>query len=327
MAPDLSAVSNSNMARHRAVTTAPAMESQSPTPRQPVHGPHTSAVLPPPGSPPPGTGDYGITSTAQGKSTVAGVTLMSSRLTEQGPLRHPQPLTPSDLHLVLEKEQEAMVSGIPKPQNIPTPQPLTHQNSPQVNRLTRELSILRQQTASVASTASSTSTFNEADGARASPTLSSSTPSHSARRNRSNSSLSSHTSANQGPQSASVTGIAPSREIPYRPADHSRTVRSREPSLTSRRPSIGSLSSFSHNNSSIYPHRNSVSQTQLGHSPGSSLSRFEEATHHRLEVEYMKRENEQLRRRVRDLEQTLKRQKEDSASEASATPSERIINA
>ncbi|OQD98224.1 hypothetical protein PENVUL_c074G00292 [Penicillium vulpinum] len=281
MAPDLSADSNSNMSRPHAATTAPAMASQSPTPRQPTHSPHTAAAFLPPGSPPLGTGDYGITRTAQ------------------GPLRHPQPLTPSDLHLVLEKEQEAMV-----------------------NRLTRELSIIRQQTASVASTASSTSTFNEADGARASPTLSSSTRSHSARRNRSNSSLSS----NQGPQSASVTGIAPSREIPYRPADHSRTARSREPSITSRRPSIGS-SSFPHNNSSIYPHRSSVSQTQLGNSPGSSLSRFEEATHHRLEVEYMKRENEQLRRRVRDLEQILKRQKEESAGEASATSSERIIDA
>lgn len=32
------------------------------------------------------------------------------RLTGPGPLRHPKPLTPSDLHLVLEKEQEAMVS-------------------------------------------------------------------------------------------------------------------------------------------------------------------------------------------------------------------------
>ncbi|KGO40655.1 hypothetical protein PEX1_031940 [Penicillium expansum] len=286
MAPDLSAISTSTMGRPRATTSAPAMASQSLTPRQPAHGPHISAALPPPGSPPLGTGDNGITRTAQ------------------GPLRHPQPLTTSDLHLVLEKEQEAMV-----------------------NRLTRELSILRQQTASVASTASSTSTFNEADGARASPTLSSSTPSHSARRNRSSSSLSSHASANQGQQSASVTGIAPSREIPYRPTDHSRTARSREPSLTSRRPSIGSLSSFSHNNSSVYPHRNSVSQTQQGHSPGSSLSRFEEATHHRLEVEYMKRENEQLRRRVRDLEQTLKRQKEDSATEASVTPSERISDA
>ncbi|KAG0157024.1 Protein vip1 [Penicillium digitatum] len=286
MASDVSAGSNSTMAQSRPTTSAPTMASQAPTPRQPVHGPHIFAALPPPGSPPLGTGDYRITRTVQ------------------GPLRHPQPLTPSDLHLVLEKEQEAMV-----------------------NRLTRELSILRQQTASVASTTSSTSTFNEADGARASPTLSSSAPSHSARRNRSNSSHSSHSSANQGPQSASVTGIAPSREILYRPTDHTRTVRSREPSVTSRRPSIGSLSSFSHNNNSVYPYRNSASQNHPGYSPGSSLTRFEEATHHRLEVEYMKRENEQLRRRVRDLEQTLKRQREGSASKASATLAEKILDA
>ncbi|EKV09380.1 hypothetical protein PDIG_30240 [Penicillium digitatum PHI26] len=270
MASDVSAGSNSTMAQSRPTTSAPTMASQAPTPRQPVHGPHIFAALPPPGSPPLGTGDYRITRTVQ----------------------------------VLEKEQEAMV-----------------------NRLTRELSILRQQTASVASTTSSTSTFNEADGARASPTLSSSAPSHSARRNRSNSSHSSHSSANQGPQSASVTGIAPSREILYRPTDHTRTVRSREPSVTSRRPSIGSLSSFSHNNNSVYPYRNSASQNHPGYSPGSSLTRFEEATHHRLEVEYMKRENEQLRRRVRDLEQTLKRQREGSASKASATLAEKILDA
>lgn len=207
-----------------------------------------------------------------------------------------------------------------------------HRNIPQVNRLTRELSLLRQQTASVASTGSSTSAVNEADGAQPSPTLSSSTRSHSARRNRSNSSLSSQTSASQSAQTASVTGIAPLREsgMPSRPADYSRTARSREPSLTSRRPSIGSLSSFSHSNSSVYPHRNSGSQTQLGYSPGQSLSRFEEVSHHRLELEYMKRENDQLRRRVRDLEQTLKRQKEaeafDSTSETPETPSEGIFD-
>ncbi|KAG7286522.1 hypothetical protein NEMBOFW57_008833 [Staphylotrichum longicolle] len=52
-----------------------------------------------------------------------------------GPLRHPRPLTAADLHLQLEKEQEAVV-----------------------NRLTRELSVLRAaQNASVASNASSTS--------------------------------------------------------------------------------------------------------------------------------------------------------------------------
>jgi hypothetical protein len=36
--------------------------------------------------------------------------VQTSKLTEVGPLRHPQPITPSDLHLVLEKEQEAMAS-------------------------------------------------------------------------------------------------------------------------------------------------------------------------------------------------------------------------
>ncbi|KAJ5143866.1 uncharacterized protein N7515_002653 [Penicillium bovifimosum] len=292
---DLTPVSDSTMPRPRAATMgSSAIASQSPTPRQPVHGPYTSAGLQSPGSPPLDAREYGIPSTAQG----------------QGPLRHPQPLTPSDIHLVLEREQEAMV-----------------------NRLTRELSLLRQQTASVASTGSSTSTFNDTDGTWGSPTLSTSTRSNSTRRNRSNSSLSSHASMNQGAQTSSVTGIAPSREtsIPSRQTDHSRTVRSREPSLTSRRPSIGSLSSFAHSNSSVYPHRASVSQTQLGHSPGNSMSRLEEVTHHRLELEYVKRENDQLRRRVRDLEQTLKRQKDSgnsgSASRTSATPSDGISDA
>ena len=47
------------------------------------------------------------------------------------PMRHPRPMTPAELHLELEKEQEAVV-----------------------NRLTRELSALRAHSASVASTTS-----------------------------------------------------------------------------------------------------------------------------------------------------------------------------
>ncbi|KAJ5747586.1 uncharacterized protein N7511_009282 [Penicillium nucicola] len=283
MTPDLSTVHLSGTRPRASTTVPPVMASQSPTPRQPVQGPHTTLhSLQNPGSPPLGSGDYGITSTAQ------------------GPLRHPQPLTPSDLHLVLEKEQEAMASW--------------------VNRLTRELSLLRHQTASVSSTASSTSTFNDPD-ARASPTLSTSSQPHSTRRHRSHSSLSSHASATHVPQAASITGIAPSRETSL----HSRTARSREPSLTSRRPSVGSLSSFSHSNSSVYPHRNSVSQTQLGFSPATSLSRFEEASQHKSELESIKRENEQLRKRVKDLEQTLRKQKDTvssgSTSNVSGAPS------
>lgn len=40
------------------------------------------------------------------------------------------------------------------------------------------------------------------------------------------------------------------------------------------------------------------------------MARYEEATVHRSELESMKRENEQLRRRVRELENTLKKQKD-----------------
>ncbi|KAJ6135727.1 hypothetical protein N7512_000887 [Penicillium capsulatum] len=227
------------------------------------------------GSPPLSSNEPSITSTAQ------------------GPLRHPKPLTPSDLHLVLEKEQEAMV-----------------------NRLTRELSLLRQQTTSVTSNASSTSTLNDpTDGMHGSPSLGSSVQSHSSRRQRSSSSLSSHAQSIQGHPAASVTGIAPSRST-----NPSRAARSREASLTSRRPSIGSLSSFPQyahneqlphygNSPSIYPHRNSVSQTHLGLS-SAPMARYEEATLHKSELDSVRKENDQLRKRVRELEQVLKKQKD-----------------
>ncbi|KAJ5233059.1 hypothetical protein N7468_006015 [Penicillium chermesinum] len=177
--------------------------------------------------------------------------------TSQEPLRHPKPLTPSDLHLMLEKEQESMV-----------------------NRLTRELSALRQQTASVASTASSTSTLDQAaDGPLGSPTFSNST--HSSRRQRSSSSLSSQNASIQHQSTASVTGIAPSRTAdPSRPPFH-------------------------------IPHRTSVSQTHLGLS-SNSPGRYEEVALHKAELEAARRENEQLRRRIRELELVLKKQKEDS---------------
>ncbi|KAJ5569775.1 uncharacterized protein N7459_009205 [Penicillium hispanicum] len=273
MALDLSAAQSTPRRPRAATTMLPAaITAPSPTARHRLHG---RSPIDNPGSPPLGSSDHGITNSAQ------------------GPLRHPKPLTPSDLHLVLEKEQEAMV-----------------------NRLTRELSLLRQQTASVASTASSTSTLNDpADGLHGSPSLSSSTHSHSSRRQRSSSSLSAHTPSVQSSQAASVTGIAPSRT-----AESSRTARSREASLTSRRPSIGSLSSYSQhphgdqhhhygNSPSVYPHRNSISQTHLGLS-SSSIARYEEAALHKSELESVRRENEQLRQRVRELENVLKKQKD-----------------
>lgn len=188
-----------------------------------------------------------------------------------------------------------------------------------MNRLTRELSVLRQQTTSVTSNASSTSTLNDpTEAMHGSPSLGSSLQSHSSRRQRSSSSLSSHNPFIQGSQAASVTGIAPSRTT-----DHSRAARSREASLTSRRPSIGSLSSFpqhsheqlSHygNSPSIYPHRNSVSQTHLGPS-SAPMARYEEVTLHKSELESVRRDNDQLRKRVRELEQMLKKERDVESS-------------
>ena len=78
-----------------------------------------------------------------------------------GPLRHPRPLTAAELHLQLEKEQEAVVSILAPRQDRTVPLTLTDQ----VNRLTRELSILRAaQNASVVSNTSSTSAGASASG-------------------------------------------------------------------------------------------------------------------------------------------------------------------
>lgn len=200
-----------------------------------------------------------------------------------GPLRHPKPLTQSDLHSMLEKEQEAIV-----------------------NRLTRELSLLRQQTASVASTASSTSTtFNEPDA----PYLASATHPAPSTRHRSSSSLSSYIPAVQGSRNRSVSGILPPRDIGIPasrpPADLNRGNRSRGTSVTSRQSE--SLSSSLHQPGEHFPNRNSSS-----HLPTNPMSRYEEAAHHRGELESVRRENEELRQRVRDLELTLKKYREGS---------------
>ncbi|EEH03110.1 conserved hypothetical protein [Histoplasma capsulatum G186AR] len=235
-----------------------------------------------------------------------------------GPIRHPRPLTVADLHLELEKEQEAVV-----------------------NRLTRELTLLRQQTASVASTASSTSTnLND-----------SSDPQHptASRRNRSSSNISSRSVAGaaSGVIAGGVTSIAPSREreapsSSSRPSlDIPRGSLSREASVTSRHqsgnasPLLSSpnqhqadYSSHHHhmsNQSTAYPpsHRTSMTshtvplppsqlsttsadRARSGSTSSSVLSRYEEAAYHRAELEAVKRENDILRRRIRELEANLK---------------------
>lgn len=190
-----------------------------------------------------------------------------------------------------------------------------------VNRLTRELSALRAQTASVASTTSSTSDhFFSGDqygtGATIIPT--------SARRHRSSSNLSQRSSRSirEGLTSAastSVSGVAA-------PRDQSVQASSR-PSMEIARPDISrqnstsaggyrstSINASPHMSQPAY-HRTSVSSNPAHNDPNFHRSpsfssavaaaRYEEAQMQRAELEAVKRENEALRQRVRELERTL----------------------
>ncbi|MCJ1285611.1 hypothetical protein MMC26_004952 [Xylographa opegraphella] len=236
-----------------------------------------------------------------------------------GPLRHPRPLTAADLHLELEKEQEAVV-----------------------NRLTRELSLLRQQSVSVASTTSSTSagvgepTDNHTLLGSLHPTPS--------RRHRSSSSLSSRSINAAGITSSTVSRIAPAREATLHSSGHSRDGVSRRSSVTSSRrselpsPSLPSSQTQGDHFHSAQLHRHpSTSQHGYLHnshvttqaiSPSDARSptrvstvgtaRFEEAAFHRSELESAKHENEMLRRRIRELERTLSGQRQQGMSRNSS---------
>ena len=222
----------------------------------------------------------------------------------------------------------------------------------QVNRLTRELSLLRQQSASVASTTSSTSVgLADSTDHSANHLLSGASHPTPSRRHRSSSSLSTR-SANTAATTASgltgisgstvgttggvagsiVSGITPARDAPAQYSAYSRgEPLSRHNSVTSSRRSEASspsLSSSLHQGDhfpNLLPHRQSTS-SQQGHnqaphiplqpmSPSSArsshlpsvigTSRYEEAAHHRAELDNVKRENDALRRRIRELERTL----------------------
>lgn len=165
-------------------------------------------------------------------------------------------------------------------------------------------------------------------------------------RHRSSSSISARSmvGASAGALGGSVTSIAPSRDSG--PAQSRRSLDlpggslSREASVSSRRRSGANSpllsSSFQQHSDHLSHHPTSGSQTHAhGHTHRPSLtsfpsnpptthanasiehtrsgslsstttSRYEEAAHHRAELETVKRENDSLRRRVRELEATLK---------------------
>ncbi|KAF3801861.1 hypothetical protein GCG54_00015083 [Colletotrichum gloeosporioides] len=234
-----------------------------------------------------------------------------------GPIRHPRPMTASDLHMQLEKEQEAVV-----------------------NRLTRELQLLRTaQNASVVSNASSTSASNTTEAPADTHLLSGAAfstpavPSNSSRRHHrtaSNASTRSQT-AIAGSASVSTTSIPIPR--PSNPV--------RQDSIASRH----SLSSSpAHSQQHLDPHASGMTyfqqqrlphqatgSTSIAATPGSesqlspgmmpATSRYEETALHRQELEVAKQENEALKQRIRELEKLVREKSANVSRERSESVS------
>jgi hypothetical protein len=182
--------------------------------------------------------------------------------------------------------------------------------------------VLRQQTASVASTTSSTSTSALESTDASGHVVQGTVPSTSSRRHRSSSNLSAH-SVGLGGLTA-VSGIAPARDVPN--VAQSRNQLHRQDSVASRRSeALSASSSFSQSDG--FQGGVSLRQGQTGLSSGppsagvrpvsptetrhpqrttsSSSSRVEEITHQRAELEKVRQENEALRRRIQELEHRL----------------------
>lgn len=155
-----------------------------------------------------------------------------------------------------------------------------------------------------------------------------------------------------GVAGSAISGITPARDVPAPYSSYPRDALSRHNSITSSRRSEASspsLSSSLHQGDhfpNLLPLRQS-SSSQHGHSQSAHIqtmgtgnarssylpsavgtSRYEEAAHHRSELDIVKRENESLRRRIRELERSLNsrrqpdmgRNRSDSASTGTSVP-------
>ncbi|KAI8625980.1 hypothetical protein F5Y19DRAFT_236724 [Xylariaceae sp. FL1651] len=253
-----------------------------------------------------------------------------------GPLRHPRPLTASELHSQLEQEQELLV-----------------------NRLTRDLTMLRMaQNSSVVSNTSSTSASTSAVD-QLHPSSFTDThllsgpgfPVPTSRRHHRTSSSASTRSFSQAATQGSSTAPIP---IPQSHSGNAASVleaarnprgasgMSRQNSTTSHRSSSRNRSpqpyhsgsgflSSSHSQPHGFPHDYSSgyfirgrtsSNASVAATPGSELSpglmpatlRYEETAHYRQELDIAKRENDTLKKRVKELEKMLRERRESDSA-------------
>ncbi|KAG6086269.1 hypothetical protein E4U30_002135 [Claviceps sp. LM220 group G6] len=235
-----------------------------------------------------------------------------------GPLRHPRQLTAAELHMELEKEQEAVV-----------------------NRLTRELSLLRAaQNASVVSNASSASASASAHDPITETSLLSGAgfTIPTSRRHHRNSSSASQNHIQQAASSYEMRYSLPRSAQSLslsRQSSRSRISRTNSPG-----PQQSTLDPSSYFHSQRVPHASSVSMNSVAANPGSlshgdqmspglmsTTSKYEETAMWRNELDSAKKENEMLKQRIRELERIVRSRRErdmsrtrsDSGSTAAST--------
>ncbi|KAF4345929.1 hypothetical protein FBEOM_71 [Fusarium beomiforme] len=219
-----------------------------------------------------------------------------------GPIRHPRPLTAAELHLQLEKEQEAVV-----------------------NRLTRELSLLRAaQNASVVSNTSSTSAANSSHDVPEQSLLSGSGFSIPTARHHRTSSTTSQSLGNQQLSSsyeARIHAPRPSQATPLSRQDSTASRRSQTNSPGPQHSSFDPSTYFQHQR---FP-PTSIPPSSVGATPGSvseqlspglmpATMRYEETAYYRNELENAKKENDALKRKIRELERQVRQRRASDAS-------------
>ncbi|KAG5918905.1 hypothetical protein E4U61_001379 [Claviceps capensis] len=218
-----------------------------------------------------------------------------------GPLRHPRQLTAAELHMELEKEQEAVV-----------------------NRLTRELSLLRAaQNASVVSNASSASAHDPITETSLLSGAGFTIP--TSRRHHRNSSSASQNHIQQAASSYEMRYSLPRSAQSL--SLSRRSSRSRISRTNSPGPQQSTLDPSSYFHSQRIPHASSVSVNSVAANPGSlshgdqmspglmpTTSKYEETAMWRNELDSAKKENETLKQRIRELERMVRSRREHDMS-------------
>ncbi|KAL7622451.1 hypothetical protein AAE478_007956 [Parahypoxylon ruwenzoriense] len=259
-----------------------------------------------------------------------------------GPLRHPRPLTAAELHSQLEQEQELLVNRLTRD--------LTMLRAAQNSSVVSNASSTSASTSADQTRPSSfTDTHLLSGPGFPIPTTSADRRHHRTSSSTSTRSLNQSAVATQGstpapipipqPHSGSAASVLEAARNP-----RGATGMSRQNSTTSRRSgsrnhsphpyhastSLGSSYTQSHGfpydyGSSYFPRGYASSSTSIAVTPGSELSpglmpatlRYEETAHYRQELETAKRENEVLKRRIKDLERTLRDRRQSDASRVS----------